>query len=576
MSSFRHKKIRERIEHGECPSQDEGTTFGLGHVAMLQHNAHEEDELIVAALSPSVFVHAAVVNVDHPGLDDHQELLKWNCSLFSQKALTSSWVITRDEILFEPYEHDWGTDALSGFPLVYGRHFEGLEGSEGTYLEVAQGYVHGLDVHWRSERGAYCRFDSRGDWEDVVFVTNGESDSDVTLVSFSRDPLDQYLVEHDAVLVQLFEFMFRRPGSVPNWANSRRVTHGPAHGLSFFQQFAEDGSISQARGVQIVRPRLSRQQVDQRLRKSHWIGAEVETDPPVEFTVWDFRNDRIAAVSTDPATTTNYFVASANSLPYETSPAFFRPEVLAKYKADSEKYTVQESTIRCRGGWMLRDYDVNEAGQVLVYICRLRELPRDEQLYWALYNEPPKAGISERAFTTDFLGKWPDTPTPREELVYLLERWKRLSVAWWKWRPDTPPDRLVVVPRMENRDEWGKSLVTLSNGVLEGFSVKELRRILKMYTTDVDKQWGSIALLKRILRSRGALDRDTKLVGLRELNDGRRFSGVHVQGADAKAYARTVLETHGTYQRHFEHLCVALVNDLTLVESHLSQACPSQ
>ena len=289
-----------------------------------------------------------------------------------------------------------------------------------------------------------------------------------------------------------------------------------------------------------------------------------------------FVNGRIAAVSTDPATTTNYFVASANSLPYETSPAFFRPEVLAKYKADSDKYTVQESTIRCRGGWMLRDYDVNEAGQVFVYICRLRELPRDEQRYWALYNEPPKTGISERAFTTDFLGTWPDTPTPREELVYLLQRWKRLGVAWWKWRPDTPPDRLVVVPRMENRDEWGKSLVTLSNGVLEGFRTKELRRMLKAHSIGIDKQWRSIVLLEQILRARDAFDRETKLVGLRELNDGRRFSGVHVQGADAKAYVRTMLETHGTYQRHFEHLCVALANDLTLVESHLSQACRSQ
>ncbi len=257
--------------------------------------------------------------------------------------------------------HEWRTDALSGFPLVYGRCFEGLDEPEAMHMEVEQDYIHSLDVHWRSERGAYCRFDSRGDWEDVVSIT--KADSDVTLVSFSRDPLDQYLVEHDAVLVQLFEFAFRRRDSFPNWAGSRRVRHGMDRGLSFFQQFAEDGSISQARGVQIVRPRLLTRQVEQRLRRSHWIGAEVETDPPMEFTVWDFRNGRITTVSTDPATTTNYFVASENSLPYETSPAFFRAEVLAKYKADSDKYTVQESTISCRGGWMLRDYGANEAGQ---------------------------------------------------------------------------------------------------------------------------------------------------------------------------------------------------------------------
>ena len=297
LSSFEHEEIREAIERGECPPHDEGAFeswwSGLSHVRMLQRNAHEQGELIVAALSRSVFVHAAVVSADHPGLDDHDGLLKWNCGLYSQQALTRSWVMTRDEIIFEPYVHEWGTDALSGFPLVYGRCFEGLDEPEAMYMEVAQDYTHSLDVHWRSERSAYCRFDSRGDWEDVVSIT--KADSDITLVSFSRDPLDQYLVKHDAVLVQLFEFTFQQPGSLALWEG--RVKHGMDRGLSFFQQFAEDGSISQARGVQIVRPRLSNQQVEQRLRKSHGFGAEVETDPPVEFTVWDWRNSRITGSS---------------------------------------------------------------------------------------------------------------------------------------------------------------------------------------------------------------------------------------------------------------------------------------
>ena len=573
LSSFEHKEIREAIEGGERPPHDEGDFeawwSGLSHVHMLQHNAHEQDELIVAALARSVFVHAAVVNADHPGLDNHDGLLRWNCGLFSQNALTRSWAITRDEVVFEPHVHEWGTDALSGFPLVYGRCFEGLDEPEAMYMEVAQDYIHSLDVHWRSERDAFCRFDSRGDWEDVVSITNGEADGDVTLVSFSRDPLDQYLVEHDAVLVQLFEFTFRQPDSCPNWAGSKRVRHRMDRGLMFYQQSAEDGSISSSRGVQIVRPRLSKRQVEQRLRTSYGFGSDSDPDPPVEFTVLDFRNDRITTVSTDPATTTNRFVASENSLPYELSPAFFRAEVLAKYKADSDKYTVQESTISCRGGWMLRDYGVNEAGQVFVYICRLRDLPYEEQQYWAIYNEAPKTGISERAYTTDFLGEWPDTPTPWEALVNLLQRWRKLGVPWWKWRPDTPPDRLVVVPRMENRDQWGNSLVALSNAVLEGFQPKELRKILRTHSIEVDKQWRSITLLERILRARGVIDVKTRLVSLRELNDGRRFSGVHVQGADAKAYNRRALETHRTYQRHFEQLCVALAKDLTLIENHL-------
>ena len=48
--------------------------------------------------------------------------------------------------------------------------------------------------------------------------------------------------------------------------------------------------------------------------------------------------------------------AEGNSLPHELSPAFFRPEVLSKYKADRDKYTVDEEHrfISCRGAWELK------------------------------------------------------------------------------------------------------------------------------------------------------------------------------------------------------------------------------
>ncbi len=44
-------------------------------------------------------------------------------------------------------------------------------------------------------------------------------------------------------------------------------------------------------------------------------------------------------MSTAPGATANYFTES--DLPFETTPAFFRPDVLLKYKFDSEKYTLE-------------------------------------------------------------------------------------------------------------------------------------------------------------------------------------------------------------------------------------------
>jgi hypothetical protein len=126
----------------------------------------------------------------------------------------------------------------------------------------------------------------------------------------------------------------------------------------------------------------------------------------VEFIAYDWRNDGITAISTDPSATTNYFNANDNSLPYELSPAFFKPEVLLKYKADRDKYTVSERDVYCRSAWCLKGIDVNEAGQVHAYICDLRDLPYAEQLHWFSFNEPPKASISKRAIANDFQGRW--------------------------------------------------------------------------------------------------------------------------------------------------------------------------
>jgi hypothetical protein len=87
------------------------------------------------------------------------------------------------------------------------------------------------------------------------------------------------------------------------------------------------------------------------------------------------KNGVIREISCAPGATANYFTES--DLPFELSPAFFSPEVLRKYKADSDKYSLAGRSISCRCAWSLQTYDVNEAGQVHTYLVYLRNLPYD-------------------------------------------------------------------------------------------------------------------------------------------------------------------------------------------------------
>jgi hypothetical protein len=176
------------------------------------------------------------------------------------------------------------------------------------------------------------------------------------------------------------------------------------------------------------------------------------------FIAHDFKNGLVREISTAPGATANYFTNS--DLPFETSPAFFRPEVLSKYKADSEKYSLEGGSISCRGTWHLETFDLNDAGQVHTYIVYLRNLPHEEQLHWKAYNEPPKAPLSKRAIKTDFEGDWDieydSLPSLKQRLTDIQER----GEPWWTLRSEDLPAR-VQYPATTSPDEWANELMNL-------------------------------------------------------------------------------------------------------------------
>ena len=318
-----------------------------------------------------------------------------------------TWGGGRDDVWVDRERGVRGSKALKhARHLVFGRDFDWAQGGDGAYYELLQEFSHVADIHWVSDQHAFCQLDEYGDLEHVVSITPGVGRGDVALVSFRREQLEQYLAASGSALVRMFDFTLLKRGrdfDFTGWPD------GPEDLFSdndcfFYRQKIDPGKAAYTRGVQVVR--LSR---SKHILFSSIKGEERE-NRYARFIVHDWRNERVIKVSTDPSDTTNYFAASGNTLPFEVSPAFFRSEVLSKYKADRDKYTVNEiqRTVSCRGAWQLRGWDRNDAGQIFAYICYLRQLPYQEQQYWASFNEKSKAGISERAIAHDFEGRWVD------------------------------------------------------------------------------------------------------------------------------------------------------------------------
>ena len=138
---------------------------------------------------------------------------------------------------------------------------------------------------------------------------------------FNRATLDEYLAVTDSVLVTAFDFTHIHPNGFGGWHETHQQQSVAEDDL-FYRSHIERGYASYLRGVHIVRSATSKEAVIKRLDYSP------EEREYASFIAWDFKNGVLKEISTAPTGIANYFTKS--DLPFETSPAFFRPEVLLK------------------------------------------------------------------------------------------------------------------------------------------------------------------------------------------------------------------------------------------------------
>ncbi len=570
MHNYEHKKLIEEIARlDEVPADSKSFSEWIkaeSHLDFLRKNART-DELVICASGEFTYVNSVAVPNDRMTPVDRQDLIKWN---FSPYTSIASYVYGggRKDVWVERGLSGTGTDTLeSAVQLIFGRTFDGWTGSGRTYYELHQEYAHITDIHWRPEKRAYCRFNEHGDVEPVVSVTSREDKgSNLALISFKWEPLEEYLAASDASLVRMFDFTLRRRQSeFSGWSDgpTQEVNESPDF---FYRRKVMPGVAAYTRGVQIIRPRRSPQTVFAGIKDG---GSGKKNKLYAEFTAYDWRNKRETKISTDPAATTNYFQAEENSLPFELSPAFFRPEVLLKYKADRDKYTVDERDVSCRATWHLEAIDVNEAGQVHAYICYLCRLPYEEQLHWLSFNEPMKAGISKRAVINDFRGEWVSFVQPLQMVLSIVRRWRDDKVAWWTLRDDQLLER-VNSPLTASRDEWAEAFMDLAKLVIEGFETKAIRARLDAVQVLYTKEDRTIALLAKLLNQSDAEGEVQKLVGLRTVQNLRSKAKGHASGGEAQQLSQDALMEHESYANHFQHVCAQVADELGTIEKWMS------
>ncbi|BBB48881.1 hypothetical protein [Pelolinea submarina] len=569
MTNYLHKNILDKVNKlDEIPENKEDFDEWVNsteNIRFLIQNALT-DEIALYISSEFLYIDSLVVTNNDLFPLDKDDLLHWGLSSIHSIA---SYVIGggRDDIWIERGFTNAQSKSLEGAKrLIFRRTFEGFSGDSRNYFEILQEYTHLCEIHWRPERHAYCDFDENGDFNPVVTISKRDNNGiDLDIVTFQWESLEEYLVVSDSSLIRFFDFTLYKPREFSDWPHKpEKVINRPKN--LFYRQLINPGNSSYTRGFQVIQPRRSKKEVFLNI-KNKWFGGGAREY--AEFIAYDWRNGVITKISTDPEKTSNYFNSEGNSKPFEVSPAFFNPEVLSKYKADKEKYTIDERQITCRGSWYLKGIDVNDAGQIHTYICYLRDLPYKEQLHWLSHNEEPKANISERAYLSDFKAEWVQVSSSFQKILQIIERWQSEGCVWWKIR-NLNLLKDLSQPLTDSRDEWAESFMDLSKLIIEGFQVKIIREKLDKLLINYEENEKSIVLLEKIINSNNTQSEERKLEGLRTVQLIRSKVKGHSSGSEAEQLADNALKDHGSFREHFQFVCSLLVDELQLIEKIFS------
>lgn len=516
-------------------------------VDFLKNNcAHEE--MVLYASGPSVLIHGVLALTSQVSPADQDDLMH---DFIDPEA---SWCIERayggDEehriYLEPPLRTDCSRSLIGGEKLVFRRRTGLTKGP--TPVEINQKLVHALGLYFVAERNAYCRLDARGDIEDVIRVIRfkeADRQYDAVVTMLTKD-LTQFMVVAGMSLVFFFDFTRLIPSNFGGWDDlSRKEFRAP----DLFYNGGSGAGASYVNGRMVCRPAVTLADLI-----AEWKREQDGSDRRyASFKIYDRKNNRNVETSCSPEHLSNYFQKS--DLPWEISPAFFRPEVLHRFKADPEKYTMDDRSISCRGAWYLKSYDINDAGQVHAYIGDLAHLPFEEQIYWQSFNEWPKGSISKRAYQNDILGDFSTEYDPLNNIKRKVKLLDDAAPSWWKPREDRLADA-ARYPATDSILEWGNEILALDQYLIEGFLEKSLRVEVEERGGKTESGWRSIRLLQAFLETTGQTSEETEFVTepLKTLHNLRTTLRGHASTSTKQAAEIDARKTFGTLRTHYTNL----------------------
>lgn len=261
-----------------------------------------------------------------------------------------------------------------------------------------------------------------------------------------------------------------------------------------------------------------------------WPFDEKGEEPEVSFIIDVDSDGRYIEFTSNPDKLSNYFGANPGA-PHYLTPVYFRREVLQKYYAEPERYSVGDGYFRCLGLWGVR-IDNDHPTHVVVFLGDLgRDLPYRERLHWKQFNvpPPPDTGLSKTCFRRSFLAQFAEPESV--DLVFRYE-YQKLNEAWHEWmgwplflepRPEDEHILSVHIPVTNSQRELDEQILALTKLLVDSLNEKKLERNLSKQGIGEK----GIRKFERFLENEGFQERDIVIQFLRDLQTLRSTGAAH-------------------------------------------------
>lgn len=356
-------------------------------------------------------------------------------------------------------------------PLVVWRNFHGMKDG---YWEVSEEFRFYFNLFEDRRNNKFILIDDNGDDENVILM----SDKDIKI----KTRLIKEFIAVKKMRLALF-FDFNRFSKKTIEEQNIKEYHKHKNGDDFvysigvrnWDAFGDDTRKSQGflmgkkfiLGLKDFKPRL----FDRDEKK--FVDFIIGVDDDGKEIAHTSEEDKLA----------NYFGKNPGS-PQFITPVLFKKDVLTKYYAQPEKYSVEDGYLRCGGMWGLR-MDNNHPDFIMAFLGDLGHLSHNEQLHWRSFNLVTKGKMSHTAWARGFEAQFTD---PEKSDLYFKQKYSIFQEGWekkfgWKFfKPFGKDDehylKTLRVPLTNEQKEFDEQILSLAKVFIDSLNEQELGKNL--------------------------------------------------------------------------------------------------